>query len=155
MANQEIIKKNYRDAVAGIMEEWLISKHTKWYEYITRLSNKLQTTYLIVVLDNQIFNGGFQQYYVNGYGQFTTETIRALIAIGANRKATLLEKAYKLVNKDNDSDVVFRKRILNKEISTLFNDDVLFKSLDDLDDQYYDDEKENIEELLGGYLKAY
>jgi len=153
MDNQEIIAHNYEAAVLKIEEEWLIKDYAKWYEHITALPEHLQITYLIVLMDNQVFNGGFDQYFVNGYGLFATETIRALIKIGAKQKANLLEKAFKRINKDNDSDPVFRRRIFNKEILALFNDEKLEIFLEKLDDAYYESSEE-IDELLATYLQG-
>jgi len=154
MNNTEIIQKKYAEAIKGINEEWFTTVDSKWYSYIINLPFHLRSTYLIVVFHNQIYNGGFHQFFVNGYGQFAKETINVLIKIGALNKAELLKKALHIVNSDNKSDEVFRKELLNKDIKSLFVEDFLFESLDKLDTQYYALEKEDLEKLLCNYLQC-
>ena len=110
---------------------------------------------MIVVFHNQIYNGGFHQFFVNGYGQFAKETINILITIGALNKAKLLKEALNFVNAENNTDAVFRKKLLEKEIKSLFIDDNLFEPLDKLDAQYYAIEKEDLEQLLCDYLQSH
>lgn len=152
MSNAEVIEEKYAEAVSGIKEDWFKATNTKWYDYVVGLPIHLQIVYLVVVLHNQIFNGGFHQYFVNGYGQFAKETINALKIIGALKKAELLKEALKIVNEKNSSDAVFRRQLLNKEIAQLFSNDSLFAPLDKLDSAYYTDESEDLEKLLGHYL---
>ena len=155
MNDQTIIERKYAEAVKGIKEEWFITADSRWYDHVIELPGDLQNTYLIVVMYNQVFNGGFQQYFVNGYGQFAKETIRALIKINALGRAELLAKALEIVNKENDPDNVFRERLLKKDIRQLFVDDDLAEPLDQLDAQCYDyEEKENITQLLSAYLRS-
>ncbi|MGN7706893.1 DMP19 family protein [Chryseobacterium sp. 22543] len=153
--NLELVESTYGEVISGIKVEWLNADYAKWYSYITKLPSKFQVTYLVVLLDNQVFNGGFHQYYINSYGLFSTETIRALEAIGAKKRAIILENAFKLVNKDNDSDSVFRRRIFNKTISSLVDNDNLHLELDALDTLYYDEKGEDIVDLLATYIKTH
>lgn len=155
MSNSEIIEEKYAEAVKGIKEEWFTTIDSKWYNYIIGLPFHLQFTYLVVVFYNQIFNGGFHQFFVNGYGQFSKETINVLITIGALNKAKLLKEALNIVNAENNTDPVFRKKLLEKEIKSLFIDDYLFEPLDKLDVQYYAIENEDLEQLLCDYLQSH
>jgi len=152
MSNAEVIEEKYEEAVSGMKEEWFNAIDTKWYDYVVGLPIRLQIVYLVVVLHNQIFNGGFHQYFVNGYGQFAKETINSLKIIGALKKAELLKEALETVNKENSSDEVFRRQLLNKEIAQLFSNDKLFEPLDKMDSAYYADEGEDVEKLLVYYL---
>lgn len=150
MNNPEIIEKKYTEAVQGIKEEWFLNSDSSWYDYIVELPSDLKVTYLVTILHNEVCNGGLHQYFFNGYGQFTAQTIPVLIEIGALRKAALLKKALSLVNRDNATDIIFRKRLLNRSISILFDDDTLF---DSLDKEYYQcEEVEETEVQLGRYL---
>lgn len=156
LSHADIIAKNYAEAVKGIESDWFQSANPKWYDYIMKLPLRLRVTYLVVIMHNQIFNGGFHQYFANGYGQFARETIDALIEIGAMRKAELLQAALEKVNADDDTDAIFRQRLLKRDIKPLFVYDDLFKPLKALNDQYDDiDEEEDIEQLLGNYLQRF
>ncbi|AYB31257.1 DMP19 family protein [Chryseolinea soli] len=156
MDDRIFIGKKYAEAVKGIKAEWLKTTDSRWYDYVVGLPSDLQVTYLVVVVHNQVFNGGFHQYFFNGYGQFAKETIRSLIKINAPRRAELLVKALKLVNKEGWPDNVFRERLLKKDLRQLFVDDDLFEPLNQLDIQYYDyddKEEEDIVQRLSNYLQ--
>ncbi|AZA93482.1 Uncharacterised protein [Chryseobacterium nakagawai] len=153
MDNQELIEKTYLESTKGIKEEWFYSDVPHWYSYVVNLPKDLQATYLTVILENQVLNGGFHQYFVNAYGQFAKETIDALIEIGALKKSNLLDKALKIVQGEGMSDIEFRKELINKTLKKLYIDDDLFAPLEELDDIYYDIEDEYISDLLGEYLR--
>lgn len=153
MSTSNIIEEKYKEATAGINEGWLISGSNEWFNYVTNLPDDLKITYLIVVFYNQVINGGFHQYFVNGYGQFSNETVQALQKIGAAQKANFLKEAYSLVNKDNFTNEDFRQKLLKKEMPHLFIEDDLFEPLDMLDRQYYSTEyEEDISILLTRFL---
>ncbi|WP_284461225.1 DUF4375 domain-containing protein [Chryseobacterium sp.] len=152
MENQELIERTYLESTKGIKEEWFVSEIPHWYSYIINLPAYLQITYLTVVLENQVLNGGFHQYFANGYGQFAKEAVEALIEIGAFKKSNLLDKALQIVQDENMNDVEFRKELLNKTLKKLFVTDDLYEPLESLDDVYYDIEDEDISDLLGAYL---
>jgi hypothetical protein len=154
MDNSQIIEDKYSEAVSGIKEEWLTHASNEWYEYIMSLPIELRTTYMVVVFHNQVFNGGMHQYFVNGYGQFAKETVDALIRIGALEKANLLITAFELVNTEDYTDEIFRRKLLTADIKQLFITDELFKPLNNLDLLYYDDQLEDINMLLNKYFNS-
>jgi hypothetical protein len=153
MNDSDIINQVYAEAVKGLKAEWFEDASTKWYDYIVSLPINLKLTYLVIVLENQVYNGGLHQYFVNGYGQFVEETIEALVRIGATMKAELLAKAYDLVNDAHLPLPIFRERLLKGDIDALFVGDELFEPLDKLDTQYYSDEAEDVVQLLANYLR--
>ncbi len=153
MSNIEIIEKKYQEAVRGIKEEWLLSTNNNWYNYITSLPVLLQVTYMIVVFHNQVYNGGFHQYFVNKYGQFAKQTINFLIQIKATNKAGLLQRALLIVNNQTMPEIIFREKLLEMDLNDLFKSNKLDKKLGELDNMYYDSENEDIMQLLGNYLR--
>ncbi|MDH0449508.1 MULTISPECIES: DMP19 family protein [unclassified Shewanella] len=48
---------------------------------------------LIEVLEAEINNGGFDQFFFNSAGDYTEETIQALVKIGANHTADIVRRA--------------------------------------------------------------
>jgi hypothetical protein len=48
---------------------------------------------LIHLLDAEVCNGGFSQYFFNSWGDYAAETAAALQLLGASRIANLLERA--------------------------------------------------------------
>jgi len=149
-----IIQKKYAEAVSGIEEEWFNTIDTRWYDHVSALPADQRTTYLIVILHTQTVNGGFHQYFINGYGQFANETIAALETIGASAKAQLLGRALRLVNAERLPDAVFRALLLKKKFEPLLGDD-LDTPLNELDKEYYaDGPLDHIWRLLNAYLKT-
>lgn len=152
--NSGLIDLYYNSAVKDIQEEWLVKPYEKWYSHISNLPEKEKVTYHISLLDEELGNGGFNQYFVSGYGQFAKDTINSLNLIKANKSAKILEKALKYVNFNNLEDDVFRKKILFGEIDELYEDENLDNILSELDDEYCEYE-DNIAVLLHNYLKEY
>lgn len=153
MGKLNLIEQEYSSAVGKFKEEWFSnSEFEKWYSFVTdELPEKEKIVYLIVILHEQVINGGFHQYFVNGYGQFASITIECLKEVGAFEKAKLLRSAYGLINKEELDDHKFRKRLIKQKIDGLFIEDSLYEPLGKLDDEFYDSQEE-IEHLLVKYL---
>lgn len=154
VTDRQIIGIAYEEAVIGITDEMLVSRDDNWYEYILSLPRPLQAAYMIGVMNMQVINGGFHQYFVNGYGQFAQETINYLELIGATSSAQLLRSALELVNEQCLPEPLFRRELRNFRLNKLFKEDTLNKPLDVLDSEYYNLETiEDLEALLGSYLR--
>lgn len=95
ISDSDLIDFVYESAVKGLKDEWLESGSSKWYEYIINLPEKEKVIYTVAILDMKINNGGFNQYFVNGYGQFARETIKSLELINANKTAKFYQKLLK------------------------------------------------------------
>lgn len=39
----------------------------QWYDYGNDLSAQMSITYIVVILHQQVFNGGFYQYFLNSW----------------------------------------------------------------------------------------
>lgn len=152
MTAEQIVTKFYLKAVEGLKDEWLISTTTQWYDYIISLPKNERFTYMIMIMHEQVYNGGFDQYFVNAYGRFAFETIPALKQVGAAQRAALLDEALQAVNDKNYSPKIFREIVVAKNLSSLFNSDIISAKLNELDDQYYDLEEEDVFELLAAFL---
>ncbi len=151
MKNKEIIDGYYKKAVEELREAALQDKDV-WYSHILNLPMHLQVTYTIIIFDQQVYNGGFHQYFFNSYGQFAYLTIDNLRLISAFKASNILEQATNLVNADQISLNEFRRKIFDRDFPKIANfDDELFDALSLLDNEYYTTD-ENPEQLLVGYL---
>jgi hypothetical protein len=154
--NFEIVRINYEKATSGINQEMLEKVNSEWYDYVMALPENYKITYLAVILNDQVYNGGFHQYFYNGYGQFASETIDVLQKIGAPKKAGLLKQAIDAVNVNQYPDDLFREKILKRELENLWDEegmDVLDK-LDNLYDDADNADEETID-LLANFLTNY
>ena len=153
LTNQELIDYVYYDIAGKYLNEkikdW--SQTKMWYNSVFELSEPVRYTYGVGVLNTQVMNGGFGQYYDNDYGIFAMETLNGLETIGAELTFRLLKDSIEILKKYKEPNTDFFDFITrgsywdNKEIEQV---------LDRLDDEYYDlDKKENLTELLGNYLR--
>ncbi len=159
MTDENQIYQIYKSVCQGIKVEWLHSDaYVDWYNYILGIKPEERIIYLTLLLDVQVYNGGFDQYFINRYGLFAKETIDALIKINALTKANLLKKALDIINSPNYNDKIFKRIIFNKEKEALSSfykfDKSLMQKLDLLDLDYYK-KGEDIDKCLEKYLSAY
>ena len=100
-------------------------------------------------LDAQVTNGGFVQFYYNGYGDYMPTIIKGLKYIGDIDMAELVQKAENIYQKN--------KKLMNKaQQSDLFGSD-LYERLDELsllDDKYYD-MNSNTMSLIEEYIRKH
>jgi capsid portal protein len=151
MKNEEITDSYYKKAVEELSEATLMDKDV-WYSHILNLPEHLQVTYTVIIFDQQVFNGGFHQYFFNSFGQFAYLTIDNLRLIKAFKAADLLERATNLVNAEQISLNEFRRKVFDRDFPKIVDfDDELFDALSALDDEYYALD-ENLEQLLVDYL---
>ncbi len=61
MTAEQIINQFYVKALEGLKDEWLTAETSQWYDYIMALPEKERFTYMIMVMQEQVFNGGFHQ----------------------------------------------------------------------------------------------
>lgn len=142
MNNENNLDEIYKEAVNGIKNEWFSSfeGYKIWYSFVINLPIKLKSVYLLNILESQVLNGGFHQYFSNKYGIFSFETLSILEIIGANQKHNLLSKALNFVNSKESDKIQFIEDILFGDMETLHFDSEVFNELDKLDDLYYKSE---------------
>lgn len=140
-------------AVKGLREEWFNFADDNWYQYVMNLPVHEKVTYLVIILEAQVLNGGFDQYFANRYGIFANMTIESLNLIGAVKKAALLERAVAIVNVDNDSQDVFMQKLIVGELHFFRKDSPAMFILDVLDDEYYAHEDGDLVDMLAGFYQ--
>lgn len=153
MRNEEITDKYYKEAVAGLNETILKDKDL-WYSYIINLPLHLQIIYTIVVFHQQVFNGGFHQYFFNSYGQFAYLTVEHLKLIKAFKTLSILERAISQVNIEELSINEFRAKIFSRELNRIADFDEELCDFLELLDNEYDNLDEDLEQLLVDYLES-
>lgn len=152
MSIKNAIDVNYRAAVEGLTEQILINGDA-WHEHIVGLPICNQVTYTVVVLHQQVINGGFHQYFFNAYGQFAYLTVKHLRLINAMQTACLLEKVVDQINIEKWNINEFRRKVFQREISRLNDFEENLTYLLETFDNEYDSLDEDLEELLGKYLE--
>lgn len=118
----------YRDQ--GFDFGWLIlepmSLMVEYHQYeeerVKRLSPGQKALYFWWYVDGQVTNGGFVQFYFNGYGKYMPAAIKGMEYIGDRQMANLLDEAHQIYL---DNQKIFEEADLNS-FSGLYN------QLDDL-----------------------
>jgi len=104
----------------------------------------LKVAYLINVLEAEVNNGGFLQFFTNSSGQYTNETIESLEMIGANYTKGLLENAVGIMLKHNESTDSLNGKINSRklyeifETSEIYDNESMMKEMNKLDMKFYD-----------------
>jgi len=143
--------ENLEKYIGGDEEELAISMFeficqiTDYGEDISELSQPQKNFYYIQLLEAEINNGGFDQYFFNSAGEFAQETILALGEINAIKTVTILQSAIecfpnKIAPKDRFDRQTAMEEINNRE-----------ESFDVLDEKFYKYE-DNITVLLSDYI---
>ena len=106
--------------------------------FFQNLSIKEQAAYSISLLNWQVNNGGFHQYFFNSYGIFCYATIAHLKRIGGLDFAELLRRAINAVNPYEEPEEIFLRKLYNRQVELIIDfDDLTDEKLDKLDNDYY------------------
>lgn len=125
----------------------ILWKKTESYDDFENLNESEKTFLYVEILEAEINNGGFDQYFFNSSGDYANETIKSLKKIGALKTAKLVQEAFSYfpenpIPKNNEK----RREILEKI------DEQTSERWTQLEDQFYLYE-ENINELLLKYVR--
>ncbi len=115
------------------LAEKIGDNYEKEYKIITGLSKERQAIYTIWLVDAEVNNGGFNQFYFNSSGQFAELATGGFKLIGAVKFAELMQKANTIFIKGN-------KKITEKQDGSLegFSESYEDNPLNELDSEFYD-----------------
>lgn len=116
-------------------------------EEIDKLTQPQRNLLFVENLEREINNGGFNQFYFNTSGDYSLETVDALLAIGAIKTAEIVKEANsQFPNQEILSDRGERRETL------LQIEDIAQPVWDKCDEKFYK-YQENILDLLVNYIK--
>ncbi|WP_460938215.1 DMP19 family protein [Spirosoma humi] len=72
------------------------------YETIRGWNKSRQAIYMIWLLESEVNNGGYNQFYANSGGQYSKYLPSALKLVGADRLADLTQRANEVFKKENE-----------------------------------------------------
>jgi hypothetical protein len=123
--------------------------YEKEYETVMSWNKSRQAIYMIWVLEAEVNNGGYNQFYFNSSGQFYKHLPDALRLVGAHKFADLTEKANKTFEKEN-------KKITRHQDGTIegFSKSYDDNPLNDFDTKFYELYKEeNLQQIQVDYIR--
>ncbi len=107
-----------------------------------------KTVILIDLLEGQVNNGGFDQYFFNSSGNFAIETLKALEEINAPFVKGLLQEAINNFPKIPFPASIEERRMLMKDLPESIS--IVWGNLDE---KYYRENPENLANLVVGFVK--
>ncbi len=138
-----------RQTIFDHLTEKIPDIYDKEYETVMSWNKSQQAIYLIWLLEEEVNNGGYNQFYFNSSGEFYRHLPDELRLIGANRYADMMQKANDTYERENE-------KITKHQDGTLegFSKSYEDNPLNEFDDMFYELEKvENLEQLQIDYIR--
>jgi len=120
----------------------LDGQYEREVEVVSSLSPGVRATYLTWIVEGEVNNGGFNQYYFNTDGKFASEAVSAFEYFGATEHAALMREANSIRALEAAEMAKFKER------GTLeaFSESYEHSELGPLDDRFYE-LSENLSQL--------
>ncbi len=141
--------ENLLQVVFDNLSEKQPTDYEKEYETVMSWNKSRQAIYMIWVLEAEVNNGGYNQFYFNSSGQFYKHLPEALKLVGATKFADLTEKANKTFESENE-------KITKHQDGTLegFSKSYDENPLNDFDTEFYELYKtENLQQIQVDYIR--
>jgi len=120
------------------------------YEIVTSLSPGLKAVYSTWILEAEVNNGGFNQFYWNSSGRFAKEAEDGLFLIGALSFLKLMKEANKIYEQEKPRMQEFK----DKGTIEAFSESYKETKLNELDDKFYK-LTENLSALRIKYIRLH
>jgi len=103
---------------------------------VSNMSPGLQMVYSTRRLENEVRNGGFNQFFFNSSGQFTEMALKSFRLLGASEYVIILEKAIAIHFQETDDNPLLKELYARGTIESFFATYEL-SSLDKCDDEFF------------------
>jgi hypothetical protein len=141
--------ENLLQTVFDNLSEKLPKDYDKEYEEVAGWNKPRQAIYIIWLLEAEVNNGGFNQFYFNSSGQFAELAPEALRLVEAAQFADLVTKANNVYKKEEEKITKHQDGTL-EGFSQSYEDNPLNK----FDDEFYALYKiENLQELQINFIR--
>jgi hypothetical protein len=141
--------ENLLQVVFDNLSEKQPTDYEKEYETVMTWNKSRQAIFMIWMLEAEVNNGGYNQFYSNTSGQFYKYLPEALKLVGANKFAKLTEKANKTFEKENEKITKHQDGTI-EGFSKSYDDN----PLNDFDTEFYDLYKtENLQQIQIDFIR--
>jgi hypothetical protein len=134
----EILKGIPDDKLEGAVLDHVGSKIGEDYEHehaiVTSMSKGFQMVYATVELEDEVANGGFNQYFFNSTGEFRNEALEGYKLLGAAEHEKITAEAIRVYNEIKPKLEEAKAKGTIEAFSQSYKDNPLNK----LDDRFYD-----------------
>lgn len=140
---------NLLQVVFDNLSEKQPADYEKEYETVMAWNKSKQAIYMIWILEAEVNNGGYNQFYFNSSRQFYKYLPEALRLVGANKFADLTKRANETFEKENLTIIQYQDGT-SGGFSKSYDDNPLNK----FDDEFYDLYKtENLQQIQVDYIR--
>jgi hypothetical protein len=105
----------------------------KAQEQVRKLPSLIRPLYTVLVLQSEVENGGFNQYFWNSSGRLASEALDDLVCLGAKQHAALLKHAIMIEKDESPMMAEFKK----PQTWDSFAESYKHTELEPLDDEFY------------------
>jgi hypothetical protein len=141
--------ENLLQVVFDNLSEKQPTNYEKEYETVMSWNESRQAIYMIWILEAEVNNGGYNQFYFNSSGQFYKHIPNALKLVGASKFADLAERANKTFESKNE-------KITKHQDGTIegFSKSYDENPLNDFDTEFYElYQTENLQQIQVEYIR--
>jgi hypothetical protein len=142
--HKAISKSENLDAVNDIYID--VVKSSDFGENLYKLTNPQKLLYYVVIIEKEIYNGGFNQYFFNSSGNDSEEALNGLIEIKAEKSAVIVKQAFDLWPNETVPKDRYTRQELLEDVEIYAN-----ASWDKLDDEFCLDQ-DNLTDKLFQYI---
>lgn len=145
--DKALLIEDETESILKIQE--ILWKKTELFDDFENLTEAEKKFIYIEILEAEINNGGFDQYFYNSSGNYSTETLEALKEIGAIKTAKIVEEAFKVFSENPIPKNNEKRREILERINSKTSE-----KWQELEDEFYLHE-ENIGSLLLEYVRKH
>ncbi|MBI2545245.1 MAG: DUF4375 domain-containing protein [Candidatus Aenigmarchaeota archaeon] len=156
---KELNPKNLQKLSDDELEESVIkyifaneSESENIYDIVMRKSKSIRMFYATWIVDMEVHNGGFHQFFWNRSGKFAFEALDGYNLLGAKKHAKLMDKAIKLFMKELPKQEKFRKDGTLKSFSESYKHTDTGKLTDDF---FAIEKTEDVRKMRIDYLRKH
>lgn len=128
-----ISDENVEQAIADYAFQKLEGKSDREREIVNGFSPGVRALFVTWVVEGEVNNGGFNQYYWNTSGQYAGEADKAFEFFGAKKHAELMREANRIHSEEAATMEEYRKRGTLQD----FSDSYKATKLGPLDERFY------------------
>lgn len=124
-----------------------IAEKCQYGDAMENINEYERVFYIAQVLEGEVNNGGFSQYFYNSSGNFSSESVNAFTQLGALKTAEICKKALSAFKMELPVDWAEREELLDN----LDWDDGINEILSECDNAFYDYE-DDLHSLCLAYI---
>lgn len=138
----EIWQMQDKEDFISTMSQYIAQK-CNYGDNMENLNEKERVFYITQVLEMEVNNGGFPQFFFNSSGMFANELVASFEAIGAKKTSEICKKAISIYGNEVPMDREKREELLTSDDEE--EDEKIEALLNECDDEFFEYEDDLLE----------